>query len=102
MVNQKGYGVGMGVLGLALAPQILGQVSQILNVKGTFNETVVYSLSMREKTDTKTRWWVVYPKKKTILFSKRWDSTFGCCWIGCSWFTDVEGDIWVIKKKKFF
>ena len=36
ILNQKGRGLGMGVLGLALAPQILGQVSKILNVKGTF------------------------------------------------------------------
>ena len=36
LLNQKGRGLGMGVLGLALAPQILGQVSKILNVKGTF------------------------------------------------------------------
>ena len=36
ILNQKGRGLGMGALALALAPQILEQTSKILNVKGSF------------------------------------------------------------------
>ena len=36
ILNQKGRGLGMGALALALTPQILEQTSKILNVKGSF------------------------------------------------------------------
>ena len=36
ILNQKGRGLGMGALALALAPQLLEQTSKILNVRGTF------------------------------------------------------------------